>query len=337
MFFIFYFCLLHAQTLGGSATYNFLKLPASPLLSAVGGENISYASNDVGLSVNNPALLKESFHGQIALNFNSYFAATKAYSVTGAYHQSKWNTTFGSQVFFIDYGSIPQTNSGGEEEGKFRPKDFVFQLSASRNYLEKWRYGMNLKFIHSDYGQYRSTGIAADMGIHFIDSARNFSAGLLAKNMGAQLATYNGQNEDLPFDLQVGITQKLSKAPFGFSITAQHLQQFNTVYNDTIFNNENDFASDASFGNKLFNHFIIATHIYIGKNLEANIGYNRLRRNELNLGNAGNGLNGFSAGLKASFNKLHIQYARAYFGRGVAYNQFGINLQLNEISGIGKL
>ena len=196
---------------------------------------------------------------------------------------------------------------------------------------------MNLKFIHSNYGQYRSSGIAADIGIHFLDSANNFSAGILAKNMGAQLSTYNGQNEDLPFDLQVGITQRLSKAPIGFSLTAQQLHQFNTVYNDTIFNFENDFNSDESLGNKIFNHFIIATHIYIGNNIEASVGYNRLRRNELNLGNAGNGLNGFSAGFKAKFNKLHFQYARSYFGRGFAYNQFGLNLNLNEIGGIGKL
>ena len=328
---------VRSQTLGGSATYNFLKLPASPLLSALGGENISYMSNDVGLAINNPAILNEKLHTQLALSFNTYFAATKAYTLTGAYNHSKWNTTFAGQIFFIDYGSITQTNTGGEAEGQFRPKDFVFHLSASKKYLEKWQYGMNLKFIHSNYGQYRSSGIAADIGIHFLDSANNFSAGILAKNMGAQLSTYNGQNEDLPFDLQVGITQRLSKAPFGFSITAQQLQQFNTVYNDTIFNFENDFNSDGSLGNKIFNHFIIATHIYIGNNIEASVGYNRLRRNELNLGNAGNGLNGFSAGFKAKFNKLHFQYARSYFGRGFAYNQFGLNLNLNEIGGIGKL
>jgi hypothetical protein len=273
----------------------------------------------------------------MVVSFNAFFAATKAYTITTAYHSQKLNTTLGGQIFFIDHGSIPQTNTGGNEEGTFRPRDLVLQLSAAKKYIEKWQYGMNLKLIHSNYGQYRSTGVAADFGLLFSDSVKNFSAGLVAKNMGVQLSAYYGQKEDLPFDLQVGITKKLAKAPFGFSLTAQQLHQFNTIYNDTVFNSENDFNADVSFGNKLFNHFVIATHIYIGNNLEASIGYNRLRRNELNLGNSGNGLNGFSVGLKAKFNKLQFQYARAYFGRGAAYNQFGLGINLNQLPGIGKL
>jgi hypothetical protein len=247
------------------------------------------------------------------------------------------NTTFGTQVFFIDYGSIPQTDAAGNEEGQFRPKDLVIQVSAAKTYLQKWQYGINIKLIQSNYGAYRSSAIAADAGIFFNDSTAHFSAGLVAKNMGAQLATYSGTAEDLPFDLQIGFTKKLADAPFAFSVTAQQAHQFNTAYNDTVFNNEGGFGNSASFGNKLFNHFVLATHIYIGANLQATIGYNRLRRNELNLGSSGNGLNGFSAGFKAQFNKLHFQYARAYFGRGHTYNQFGLHMQLNQLSGVGKL
>jgi hypothetical protein len=53
--------------------------------------------------------------------------------------------------------------------------------------------------------------------------------------MGFQLKTYAGEQEDLPFDLQIGITKKLANAPLGFSITAQHLHQFNTLYSDEDF------------------------------------------------------------------------------------------------------
>lgn len=336
---VFIFCLSHtnAQTLGGSATFNFLKLPATPLLTASGGVNVSYASTDVGLAANNPAMFAKDLHSQLAMSFNSFFAGAKAYTVSGAYHHEAWNTTIGAQIFFIDYGSIPQTDPAGTEVGTFRPKDLVVQVSAAKTYLQKWQYGVNLKFIQSNYGAYRSSGIAADAGLFYNDSAALFSAGLVAKNMGTQLTTYSGSAEDLPFDLQAGFTKKLRDAPFAFSVTAQQLHQFNTVYNDSVFNAEAGYDNTASFGNKLFNHFVFATHIYIGANLQATIGYNRLRRNELNLGSSGNGLNGFSAGFSARFNKLHFQYARAYFGRGHAYNQFGIHLQLDQLTAVGKL
>ena len=82
---------------------------------------------------------------------------------------------------------------------------------------------------------------------------------------------------------------------------------------------------------------MLGTHIYLGQNLEVTLGYNFLRRYELNLGNAGNGLNGFSMGFKAKFNKLQVQYARAYYQRNNAYNQFGINLNLQKTFGIKGL
>jgi hypothetical protein len=46
-----------AQTLGGSSVFNFLKLPHTPQLTALGGINVSHPSNDIGLAFNNPALV----------------------------------------------------------------------------------------------------------------------------------------------------------------------------------------------------------------------------------------------------------------------------------------
>lgn len=326
-----------AQTIGGAAVYNFLKLPPAPLQSAAGGINISYQGDDVTQGLSNPALLSANLHTQTSFSFNSYFAQTKAYQLAGAYHAKKQDATLAGSIFFIDYGDIPQTNSIGEAQGNFRPREFVVQFSAGKKYLEHWQYGASIKWIHSDYGSYRSAALAFDGGVSFVDSARLISISLLAKNMGVQLSAYGEEKEDLPFDLQLGITKKLAKAPLAFSVTAQQLHQFDLAYNDTAFNNENAFSSKASFFNKVFNHFILASHIYIGSNAELTAGYNHLRRTELNLGNASNGLNGFSAGIRAKFRKLHFQYARSYFGLGQAYNQFGLHLFLSRFSVNGDL
>jgi hypothetical protein len=326
-----------AQTLGGSAVYNFLNLPATPLLSATGGDNTSLYSLDIGLTSNNPALLREEMHTHAAVSFNAYFAGTKAYHLSTAYHLSKRGITVGSSLFFIDYGTLEQTTETGQIQGIFRPKDFMFQLSAGKKYLQNWNYGGSVKFIHSDYGQYKSTGIAFDAGVLFRDSSKGFTASMLSKNMGLQISSYYDDKEDLPFDLQIGFTKKLARAPFGVSVTARQLHRINLIYNDTTFNNENNFESDASFLTKIFNHVVLATHIYIGGNIEATLGYNRLRRAELNLGSTANGLNGFSGGLKVNFQKIHFQYARSYFGRGASYNQFGIGTQLNQLFGSNAL
>ena len=334
LFIIAFVCIIitsYGQTLGGDAVYNFLKLPASPLLSATGGVNVSYNPDDAGLATNQPALLNERMDGKLGLSFNAFFSGIKAYQLTGAMHEEKWKTTIGGSVFFVDYGTIPQTDAIGNQNGDFRPKEFVIQLSAARTYLEKWQYGITAKYISSDFGQYKSSAIAFDAGVMFNDSSNLVSAGFLAKNMGAQLSTYAGQREDLPFDLQLGFTKRLAKAPFGFSLTAQQVHTFDILYRDTTFNNENNYSTEDGFVNKLFNHFVLATHIYIGRNLEVALGYNRLRRSELNLGASGNGLNGVSAGFVARFNKLEVQYARSYYQRNHAYNQLGISINLKQL------
>ncbi len=323
--------------MGGAAVYNFLHLPSSPLLSASGGINLTYLSEDVGLAANNPALLREAMHSQLNASFNAYFASVKAYHLAGAYHLQKPGITLGGAIFYVDYGNTVQTTPAGEEEGNFHPKDFSIQLSAGKKYLKNWQYGLTAKFIHSAYGQYSSSGIAFDAGVLFFDSSHSVSVSMLAKNMGVQLTAFNDEKEDLPFDLQLGITKRLEKAPLAFSLTAQQIHRFDINYKDTLFENENGFSSGTSFTGKFFNHFVVATHIYFGDQLETTIGYNRLRRSELNLGNTGNGLNGFSAGFKVKFRKLQFQYARAYFAPGAAYNQFGLNTHLEKLFSLNDL
>jgi hypothetical protein len=334
--FLFFFPFeCFAQTLGGKAAYNFLKLPSSPLLTSIGGVNVSYNAGEVSLSANNPALLQANINKQLNVSFNAFLAGTKAYSLTGALHSEKMKTFFGGSVFFLDYGSLPTADATGNMMGQFRPVDFVVQASAAKHYLENWTYGVTVKLISSSYGQYRSSALAADVGVLFHDSASNFSASFVVMNMGAQLKTYAGEAEDLPFDLQAGITKRLAKAPFGFSLTARHLQAFDILYNDTVFNQSNNIASSSSTLAKLLTHIVLASHFYIGQNIEANIGYNFLQRQQLSIGTEGNGLTGFSAGLRIRFPKLQVLYARSAYQRGVASNQIGLTVHIDRLFGLG--
>ena len=334
------FTQLPAQTLGGSSVFNFLKLPPTPQLTALGGINTSHPSNDVGMAFNNPALLRPAMHSQMNAVFNSFYAGIKAYHLSLGYHNQKLKTNFLWGLNYFNYGNIPQTDGAGNRLGNFRPTDWVMQVSASHHYMEKWNYGTSLKFISSNYGQYRSNGFAIDAGVLFSDTAKLFSASVLVKNLGFQLKKYAGTDPDeLPFDLQIGITKRLENAPFSFSVTANHLHRFNIAYNDTLYNNDNGFenGSNKKFSfNTLFRHFVFATTIYAGDKIEITAGYNYLRRQELNIGNAGNGLNGFSLGAGVILNKIQIRYARAFYQNNTAYNQLGINLKLNEYVGLGK-
>lgn len=331
---------LQAQTLGGNAVFNFLKLPNTSQLSALGGVNVSHISNDVGLAFNNPALLQPAMHTQLNAVFNSFYDGITAYHLSMGYHHAKLNTTFLWGLNYLNYGNVQQTDASGNILGRFKPVDWVMQVSASRSYLEKWKYGLTLKFINSNYGQYRSNGIAVDVGILYHDTATLFSASLLAKNMGSQLKKYDGTDpDDLPFDLQAGISKRLDNAPFSFSLTAHHLHQFDIQYNDPGFNESNGFAngSDKKITlDKIFRHVVVTTTVYLGDKVELAAAYNYLKRQELNIGGAGNGLTGFSLGASLLLKKLQIRYARSHYQNNTAYNQFGLNMTLNQYFGLGK-
>ena len=331
---------LAAQTLGGNTVFNFLKVPNTPQLSALGGINVSQISNDVGLAFNNPALLRPQMHSQMNAVFNGMYADINSCHLSLGYHHPKLNTNFLWGLNYFSYGTIQETDAAGNILGKLRPTDWVMQLSASRNYMDKWNYGATVKFISSNYGMYSSDGVAIDVGVLYYDSIKLFSASLVVKNMGFQLKKYDGTDPgDLPFDLQLGISKRLEKAPFGFSFTAHHLHQFDISYNDTVFNNGNNFANGSSekFSlDKLFRHFVFAATIYLADKVEITAGYNHLRRQELSIGKGGNGLTGFSLGAALVLDKLQVRYARSQYQNNTAYNQFGLNMTLNKYFGLGK-
>ncbi len=326
---ICWLCKLPAQTLGGNAVFNFLKQPLNARLAALGGINVSDISNDVGMSFHNPALLRDGMHRQVSTSFNSFLAGIRNYGVTGAYHleEAKTNIAFGTNYF--DYGTIAQTDASGNVLGSFRPMDYVVQVMASRAYHERFRYGLTLKYIQSSYGQYRSSGLAFDVGVTYYDSSKQLQVSVVVKNMGTQLKTYDGSNrkEELPFDLQAGITKRLENAPFQFSLTAHHLQKFNTYYNDTSFRaseGENGYAANTTL-QKIFSHVVLSAQIFLNEKLEINTGYNFQRRQDLNAYNVTSGLNGFSFGAGLLLNKLHIRYGTGFYQSNL-FHQLSLNL-----------
>lgn len=329
-----------AQTLGGKSAYSFVKLPVSPQVAALGGINISNQSDDVTLAFGNPALLSASMHSHMALNFNSQYAGIAQLGFMQAYTHPHLKTNFAFGINYLNYGNLTETDASGMMMGSFRPRDYSVQLSASRKYLEKWTYGTTIRYIHSNYGIYRSAALAADVGVLFSDSSSYLQISMVAKNMGTILRKYqSGTDEELPFDIVLGISKKLEKAPVQFSLTAHHLHRFDISHDDTLFNNSIG-APNAAAGrftfDKLFQHFIFSTQIMIGKYIEASVGYNFLRRRELKIYNVPSGLVGFNLGVGVIFPKLQIRYARSYLQNTTAFNQLGVNLPLNKYIGFGK-
>ena len=172
----------NSQTLGGNTVFNFLSQSNTAQLSALGGINISNIGNDVGMSFQNPALLRPQMNMQVNTSFNDFYAGIKNYSLTSAFRLEKANTNLAVGVNYFDYGTITQTDASGNILGIFHPNDYVVQVSASKKHKEHWWYGVTFKYISSNYAQYKSNGIALDIGIAYFDSTNLLQASVVIKN-----------------------------------------------------------------------------------------------------------------------------------------------------------
>ena len=319
------------QTLGGSSTYNFLKLQQIPKAAALGGRNVSDFTSGIGMLTENPALLQRDHHLQTAFHF-TFLAPT----ITGlyglvAFHEKKTKTDLALGVSHLAYGMEEQTDAGGNITGTFRAYDQMLGITLSRNYADRWRYGITLKGINSHYGPFSSIGLAVDAGLTYQDTTRYLQIGFSVKNMGSPLKTYNGQGEDLPFDMLLGITKKLDRAPIRFSLTAQRLNRFDILYNDTSFNVENYGRTGlAGWGDKLISHIILGTDLLLGEKITITGGYNFLRRKELSFNNVASGLTGFSYGMRLQLIRFNFQYARSHFQSGLSHHLISLQLRMTK-------
>lgn len=324
---VFTTTMCYAQTLGGNTVFNFLSQPNTAQLSALGGVNVSLIGNDVGMAFHNPALLRNEMHQQVNTSFNAFLAGINQYGATAAFHLTNKNLNVGVGVQYLNYGTLVQTDASGNVLGNFRPTDFVFQMMISKQYKEHFWIGATAKYIQSNYGLYRSNALATDIGLLYFDKEQEIQASAVVKNLGTQLATYsNGNKEELPFDVQAGISKRLKKAPLQFSLTAHNLQRLTIYYNDTSFNALEGGANSGGL-QKVFAHLILSAQVYIADHLAVSFGYNFLRRQDLNVNGTTSGLNGFTMGAGILIKKLQIRYGTGFYQYNM-FHQFSLNFNL---------
>jgi hypothetical protein len=335
----------YGQVVGGEHSYEFLRLSNSPHVTALGGVSVSSPSKDMMMGFANPALLRPEFHTTIGMNHNFYYGGTRVSNVLYTQFNQKLNTTFGVGMTYLNYGSFTQTDNLGNSNGTFRAVDYALHVMASKHYLEKWRYGIDLKYASSNLASQRSSALLADVGVMFADTASQWYFGAVVKNAGITIKNYDPSiPQSVPVDLQIGFTKKFKKAPFSIMVLAHHLTKWDIRYdnpadridNQLLFENTTAVKEKSYFADKLFRHFVFALDINLGKRLEISAGYNHLRRSELSIVDK-KGMSGFSFGAGMYLNKFTVHYAQSIYHVAGPYHELGLNIRLNDLFGMGNM
>lgn len=322
--------------IGGRYVYEFLGLPSSSRVSALGGSLISVIDDDVSLALSNPASVSDSMHNSISFSHNFHFAGISNGHLAYGRALPKYgiNTHFG--MSYISYGDFVLADIYGNNIGTFSGRENAITIGASKKLNEKIVVGANLKGVFGKYESFGSTGIAADLGINYIQTPGKLIFSFVVKNIGTEITTFRDKRHSAPLDIQIGLSNRLKHLPFRFSIIAHQLQQWNIRYDDPSFNQTTDiFNTDISQSpfekgvDNLFRHLIFSGEFLLGRreNFRLRIGYSHLRRRELSLEDF-RSLAGFSLGFGLKVSKFRIDYGVGYHHVAGANNHLTISTNL---------
>ena len=288
--------------------YNFLRLPVSAHVAALGGDNVSIYDDDASLLLHNPALAGNVTDRALSLNMMTYMEGAitaSANFVRAAGERGSW--AVGAQ--FMNYGTMKEVNSYGEQTGDFSAKDICVSGTFAYALSQRLSGGITAKAVTSYIGQYNSLAMGVDLGLNYYDAENLWSASAVARNLGGQLKAYEDDFERMPLDLQVGITKRLIGSPLRLSATLVRL-------------------NDWQYG--IGHHLVVGADVLLSEQFYLAAGYNALRAKEMKLtddegsSTHGAGLS-IGAGLMLQRLKLHVAYAKYHVTTGSLLVNFSYN------------
>ena len=273
--------------------YNFLRLPVSAHVAALGGDNTTIDDDDPSLVFHNPALINNVSDRTLGLNMMTYMegcVTASASYLRAAGERASW----GVAGQFMDYGTIKEANAYGEQTGDFHAKDISISGTFAYALTNNISGGITAKVVTSYIGQYNSLATAVDLGLNYFDPESQWSVSAVARNLGGQLKAYEDDFEPMPLDLQVGVSKRLVGSPLRFSASLVRL-------------------NDWQYG--LGKHIVVGADILLSEQFYAAVGYNALRASEMKIsedeGSSAHGAGlSIGAGLNLNRLKLNVAYAK---------------------------
>lgn len=283
----------HVEAQESQDVYDFLRLPVSAHVAALGGENISLTDDDATMIFHNPALISNTSDKTINLNFMTYMEGSKTASASFV-KAVKQRATWGVSALYMDYGSMHETTAENTDLGTFSAKDIGVAGSFAYLLSNKIAGGITARFITSTIGSYNSMAVAVDLGVNYVDEQRGWSVSAVAKNLGGQVKAYDDEFESIPLDLQLGVTKRLVGSPLRLSATLTRLNHWDVG---------------------ALQHLTVGADLLLGDQFYVAAGYNFRRAKEMKIAddeaesNHGAGL-GLGAGIMLQRFKLHVGYGK---------------------------
>ena len=312
---------------GGQRSFQFLNLPPTARVAALGAVNVSSGEGDAQMFLSNPALLDSALHHHAALTYQSLVADLN-YGSLSYIRDLKGPGIWGWSLQYLNYGEFQGFDPSGTPTGTFGGSELAFTAGYARP-LGPFTMGANLKLLFSGISGFNASALALDIAGAYKHPQKDLTVGLIFKNIGFVLSDFTETSDsEIPFDVQLGVSFKPQFMPFRFTLTGYNLGFVNEELLDAPGTGEGSLEELSSL-DRIFRHVAIGTEILIHKNFNVRVGYNHLIRQELRLAETSGGA-GFSFGFLLKIKRFELAYTRSIYHTAGGYDYFTLASDLNS-------
>lgn len=334
LFFILHFSLFTSASaqIAGLNTLSLLDRGSSARTAGVGFDYLSLYGGDVATALDNPSLITTDLHNQAALSYINMFRGTNMGSLAYARKLGKVGTlVFG--FHFNSYGRFEEYDEEDNYLGDFYAADYALSVGWGMWIDSNFSIGANFKPVLSQYESYTALAVAFDLAGSYTSNDRRFASTLMARNIGAQIMTFDETVEHLPFELSASLSYKLKNAPFRIFFAATELQKWNLRYNDELnpTSRTDPFTGEVTEESwfkgtidNLMRHTLFGVELNLGTAIFVRVGYSYRQAMETVGADAFN-MSGFSFGIGLKGKRYEFSYARSNYHLSQAPNYFTLS------------
>ncbi len=318
---------------GGESVFQFLNLTTASRQVALGGEVLTLI-DDVNQPIWNPATINAELDRQLSVNYTNYLTDINIGSASYAHVISRRFGTLHGSIQYLDYGTLIGADVNGNETGTFNASDVAISIGYGFNLPWTNVYmGFNVKLINSTISNFTSNGVATDIGILYHSPYKPYSFTIVARNIGAQIQSFDGTNERLPFKVAIGASYRLEHVPLKWYLTIDNLQKWNLAVpnpsNQTTDLEGNIAQENISVFKNAIRHFVVGAEFFPESAINLRAGYNFRRASELKLQNA-RSFSGISLGFGIKMNKWKLNYAFSRYHAATNTSTLSLQIDLDK-------
>lgn len=289
---------------GDVTAFTLLRMEPSGRVAALAGAAGALDPTDVSTAFQNPALIGSGMEDMLSVSYLNHLTDVKAGFISYARGAGRLGTLMAG-IRYLTYGTFERADANGLRDGTtFGAYDAVLTIGLGRQYSERLHYGASIHWVTSRIDDAGAGAFAADAGVYYYMSAEQLGMSLSVHNIGVTLNSFGQTRDELPVDLRIGVSKRLSHLPLQLTVMGYNLHDYD--------------GSAGSVVDDVLEHVAIGGEFILGPSLRARLGYNHRRHQDLKTDS-------------------RLDLAGVGIGFGIAVNRFRFDYAYNDWSSLGGI